>query len=352
MFHFHSSILCAFLLSTATMAQEPLVILKQGRQKSFPTTVPAGNYSGITWLGQDRYAVVDDKSPQPGFHIFQIQLDTLTGKLLDVENLGFTATTGTPENLDAEAIAYLPHRQTLLIATEADNRIREYTLNGQPTGREPDMPEAFHQTETNGGLESLSYNASTRRLWTCAETTLPADGQAATASNGIQNTIRLQAFDDNLQPCGHLIYRMDAPRSRKPAALYAMGVSELCALDDGSLLVLEREFRVPSRKVGSYVVCKLYQVFPDSTISPTENLTKAGQAPDPKLSETKPKRLLSKWKTRLNLLRRNLANYEGMCLGPTLSDGSRTLILLSDSQNQYRGILKDWFKVIILNTEH
>ena len=32
-------------------------------QRAFPATVPAGNYSGITWLGGQRYAVVDDKSP-------------------------------------------------------------------------------------------------------------------------------------------------------------------------------------------------------------------------------------------------------------------------------------------------
>jgi hypothetical protein len=51
---------------------------------------------------------------------------------------------------------------------------------------------------------------------------------------------------------------------------------------------------------------------------------------------------------RTYLLADNLANFEGMCFGPILNDGSHTLILVSDSQAQFHGILKDWFKVIII----
>ena len=357
-------LLYALYLTSGVMAQQPLRVSRQRPQKTFPATVAAGNYSGIAWLGNDRYAVVDDKSPRNGFHLFSIRIDTVAGKLLHVENLDFVPArdaAATQPCRDAEAIAYLPHRQTLLIAGEADGRILEYTLDGQATGREVSMPPSFQHTGQNGGLESLTYNAHTHRLWTCPETTLPADGQPATATNGVANTIHIQAFNDDLQPCGHFLYQTDTPHSHKPASAYAMGVSELCALDDGSLLVLEREFRVPPRKLGSYVICKLYQAFPDSVAGPSPDSI-AGSSPDsiaglpqdfpdPVIPQTRPKRVLASWKTRLNLLRRNIANYEGMCLGPTLPDGSHTLILLSDSQNQYRGILKDWFKVLILSPE-
>lgn len=37
-----------------------------------------------------------------------------------------------------------------------------------------------------------------------------------------------------------------------------------------------------------------------------------------------------------------------MCLGPKLEDGSQVLILLSDSQNQYAGVLRDCFKTIVI----
>ena len=47
------------------------------------------------------------------------------------------------------------------------------------------------------------------------------------------------------------------------------------------------------------------------------------------------KRVLTDWKTGLSLSKRSFANYEGMCLGPKLEDGSQIVILLSDSQDQY-----------------
>lgn len=55
--------------------------------------------------------------------------------------------------------------------------------------------------------------------------------------------------------------------------------------------------------------------------------------------------------TGLPLSKRSFANYEGMCLGPMLEDGSQVVILLSDSQDQYAGVLKDWFKTIVIRKE-
>ncbi len=60
------------------------------------------------------------------------------------------------------------------------------------------------------------------------------------------------------------------------------------------------------------------------------------------------KELVAEFRTKLNLLRQNLANYEGMCLGPKLADGSRLLIMVSDSQNRYKGILRDWFRTVVV----
>ena len=47
----------------------------------------------------------------------------------------------------------------------------------------------------------------------------------------------------------------------------------------------------------------------------------------------------------------NWANYEGMCLGPKLEDGSQTIILISDSQSRYKGVLQDWIKTLVLSEE-
>ena len=60
------------------------------------------------------------------------------------------------------------------------------------------------------------------------------------------------------------------------------------------------------------------------------------------------KTLLTEWTTAIGLLEFSIANYEGMCLGPKLPDGGQVLLLLSDSQNQYAGILADWFRSVVI----
>ena len=144
---------------------------------------------------------------------------------------------------------------------------------------------------------------------------------------------------------------MDQPSTHKKADIYVMGVSELCALPDGQLLVLEREAFIPKIKIGAFCKCKLYLINP---LNSGEFSTDEKSSMKEKFSSDTPflkKRLLTEWKTGLSLSKRSFANYEGMCLGPKLADGSQVIILLSDSQNQYAGVLKDWFKTIVVRQE-
>lgn len=288
------------------------ITVSENKQKSFPQTVPPGNYSGITWLGGNRYAVVSDKAAHDGFFIFEIDVDSITGEILSAESREFKSA-GLPSR-DDEGIAYNPHTATILISGEADNVIKEYAMDGRPTGRAISPTPLYSRLPGNLGLEALSYNATTHTLWTCNE----------------GSPVYVQTYDDSLKPQATYSYDLDAPvADKRKAQFYAHGIGTVCALDDGSLLLLEREFYVPKKKIGSFVNCKLF-------LCPTNSFR----------DQQKPlaKQLLTTWRTRLNLTRRDIANYEGMCLGPQLVDGSRVLILVADSQNQYRGVLKDWLK--------
>lgn len=333
-------LLISWTVMVGSSAQATMEIVRNNKQKAFKKTIPAGNYSGIAWLGDNKYAVVTDKSDHDGFFVLQIDIDSVTAKIHDARILGFYSSQ--LPNRDAEGIAYLPESETLLISGESGNDIIEYQMDGQLTGRKVYVPEIFHASTSNYGLESLSYNPSTRRLWTCSESTIPFDGPQASSTNRVMNRIRVQSFDASLHPLAQYAYQMDEPKAHKRSVNFAMGVSELCALDDGSLLVLEREFRVPKLKIGSYVINKIYQVFPDR-----EETIES----DKPLSDDSPymtKYLLAKWRTRLNITARSIANYEGMCLGPRLTDGSQSIILVADSQNRYKGVLKDWLKTLII----
>lgn len=315
------------MLMPLMMIAQEVTLLKQ---KAFPKTVSAGNYSGITWLGASRYAIANDKSPTAGFYLMTIETDSITGELLTVREDTFL-TSGLP-NRDEEGICYMPESQTVFVSGEADQEIIEYNLQGQLTGRKLNIPEVFKTSYKNGGFEALTYQPKTHRFWTTSEFTLKADGEKPTIERKIKNRLRLQSFGDDLQPKEQYWYESDSTIIKKHKGRSIVGVSGLAALDDGRIVVLEREMYFPKKQIGSFALVRLYVVNP--------TLHKPGEI----LSKT----LLTEFRTKVNLTRRSFANYEGICIGPKLADGRQVLILVCDSQNQYRGVLKDWFKTVIL----
>lgn len=285
------------------------------RQQKFPKDIPAGNYSGITPIGNDRYAVVSDKTDD-GFYIFHIDIDSVTGRILSVSNEGFRSS-GRPSR-DQEGIAWQPFTGTLYISGEADNRVVEYTVGGQLTGRSLLVPDSFKKLSSNYGLEALCYDDGGHRFYTVGE--CPARGDSL---------LRLTAFDDDGNMQCQYAYALASVKARRKGLLLN-GVSGLYALGGGRLLVLERTVRVPRMKIGSFVETRLYLV---NTIDADQPLAK---------------KELCTFRTRINLLRRNFANYEGVCVARQLADGTLILLLVADSQNRSHVILRDWLKTIVV----
>lgn len=320
-------LICFFLFLSSEIYSQNWYVRKENQQKQFDSQVPYGNYSGIYHVIADKYVVVNDKSDVDGFCNFLISIDSISGDILNVRYLGFVCS-GQP-NRDGEGIAFLSKDSTILIAGEADNKIKEYRSNGTLTGREI----VLRPAKGDLGYESLTYNSCTHTLWTANESTFPEDGVQAMPNSNVENIIRLQSFNDSLKPKLTYFYKMDKPSAVGKAWRYAIGVSELTAMDDGTILVLEREFFVPTSKLGAFVNCKIYQVKPEESTN----------------INTLKKYLLYEWKTKFDLFNYSIANYEGMCVGPKLKDGSQVIILISDSQNHYGGLLKDWFKTIVIS---
>ena len=280
------------------------VIIAQKPQR-FHKALPAGNYSGITALGNNRYAVVSDKSETEGFFILHIETDSVKGCITSLEDEGFQSS-GLP-NRDIEGICYRPTTNTVFISGEKDNEVYEYTLDGKRTGQRLEMPDIFKKAGHNYGLESLTYDRKRHLFYTTSERVLKGD-----------SLLRIQSFSDNLKPGFCYYYKPDEPISKK----HFYGVSELCALEDGRLLVLERQIHVPKLKLGASTIIRIYETTPT----------------DKPILE---KRLVKEFRTRLSLTSRKFANYEGLCE----IQGNR-LLLIADSQNRFKGFLRDWFLII------
>lgn len=319
--------------------------------------IGTAQYSGISPMGENRYAVVSDKEPADGFFIFRIDQNASTGEVVSVYLESFK---GNPQPhvdasgtsiRDCEGVACTSgDDQTVFISGEGDQEVLEYGLDGIPTGRKLNIPAIFSVNNIvhNYGFESLTYDAATGKFWTTTESTLPIDGQASGSLHpGVQNVLRLQSFDNSLQPVAQYAYRMDKGRSEDFGKTYVMGVSEMTALPDGRLLVLEREANITAAGLSSEARCKLFIVDPTTghKIDSSTSLTEL----DPNQFLTK--KLLADWTTKAQPFNLSFANYEAMCLGRTLNDGRCTLLLLCDSQGGYHKgpfRLKDFIKVIVL----
>ena len=299
-------------------------------QTNITSQVGSGEYSGITYISGNQYAVVHDKLNGGGLTLFDIPLypDGSVGRITKSVPAGTSGST--ISSRDNEGVAYVNGK--LFISAEADQSIREYTLQGKETGRALDVPSDLKsdKIQGNAGFEALTYNAKTECFWTVTEKPLLADEET------FLGLLRLQCFGKNLKPAGRALYVMDNPNKSEDevrlAYAYVHGVPALAALDDGRLIVLEREVYVPNGNVlikalGARTWTKLYLVDP---VNDKSGILR--------------KSLLTSFITSSL----NLANFEGMCLGPTLEDGSQVLILIADSQNGSGGLTKEYIKVLLI----
>lgn len=312
----------------ALPASAQVTLLKQ--QNLHKWGVAPANYSGITPLGNGRYALVADKERQDGFYEIELRQDSLTGKITHVAPIAYHGNGLSAR--DAEGIAYCMQRGTLFISAEDDQQIHEYTREGQRTGHSLQVPALFDKENiyNNYGFEALGYDPVTATFWTTTENALRSDSPVSTQNGGQSVTLRLQQFDMQGTPIRQQPYPLDLPLLKKKAQIMAHGVVAITPLGDGTLLILEREFVVTPQKLGSYVNCRLYRWG----------------------TTTRQKTLQAEWNSKIALRNKKaLANYEGMCLGCKLADGRQTILLINDSQGGYGNRLfhlKDYIRVGIM----
>ena len=335
-----------FGMAQTAMGQGSVTLVRENPAHEFGDAIPAGNYSGIDHLQDNLYALVSDKGESGEIVFVSIDIDSISGDIKDARMV-FSLPTGEP-NSDNEDIVYLKDQRSFYIASEQKNEARGYIIDNlsafgtiSPMGKALPFGSLEGATRRNRGMESLAYDCEDRVFWTTTECPLNTDGDVATATNGVRQRLRLMALDSDGN-LSHYAYAMDKPEDVPEEGTFLTGVSAITALGDGRLLVLEREVYVPEEYLGAFTRMKIYavDVSEEKKVDTSEPLSDGS----PFVSKS----LVFQWKTTLSLFGQSFANYEGMCLGPILEDGSRVLILVSDSQNQYGGVLSDWFKTIVV----
>jgi hypothetical protein len=194
----------------------------------------------------------------------------------------------------------------------------------------PDRGGAFSvyaSIRRNYGFEALARTADGEAMWTANEEALEIDGALATPSEG--SVVRLQEFDDDLEPERQVAYVTDPIGHAISSPPGAVGedrssLSALVALDDDRLLVLERALVGDSTGMGGFRI-RIYLVDPSRATDVSEPPFRSGLAGR---ADWTPASKTLLWERRFGL---PVSNFEGMAMGPRLARGGRSLLLIADN---------------------
>jgi len=249
---------------------------------------------------------------------------------------------GAPRVLDLEGMALVGTR--LLASSEGDAEtgdppaLLEYTLDGRFVNVMA-LPPVFLPAagQPGRGLRSnLAFEGLTRlpdeRLLMAAEAPTVQDGELPGTGRGAWGRWLevIPGAAGGWRASRQFAYPIDPlPALPRPAVAHEeTGVSEALALGPDRVLALERGF-VRSTDRRGFNVIRIYDVSLAGAddVATLPSLAGGRFRPLRKALVTD----LDLWKSRLGPDLSSLANFEAMCPGPVLPDGSRTLLLISDN---------------------
>ena len=332
----------AILFGFALLSVKAEIALTKGTEKNRSSTNPRG-LSGLTYLGGNKYYAVADNGAEIGLYPCTIALAEDGLSVSSFSTIATDVAVKLPGTSDLEACAYDPATGNLWVADEAGATIKEYTTNGVvvQTLDYPDILKAKRH-DSNRGFEALTISGDGLTMWTCTEEALTIDGDISAQGSGtlvrlvkftratVNDTFQLAAMYPYLTDGWHNPYGLEASGAAHGSGSGRRGVAALTALPDGSLLVLERE--CSSDTAGNDFWAKLsaefyYSVYRVSDFTSATDVK--GSEYDVGLASVPAVRVM---KTRVVAdFTCPLANYEGMCLGPRLSNGKVAILMVTDS---------------------
>jgi len=295
------------------------------------------------------YAISDERSRDARFYTLTLDLSkfnrhpgpgmagvrfTSVRHLLDRDGSRFEG-----RKVDPEAIRLHPAAKTLLWSSEGDPRkdvapfLREMTIAAEPQ-REFALPPQFlaapgraRGVRNNLAFESLALTPSGMRVLAGTENALAQDGPQSSRRSGSACRIVVIDYASGTVVAQH-VYRVDpvvAP-SLLPNGLETNGLSELLAVEEDLFIAVERSY-----SAGSRLSIRLYLTRTEGAtdVSALDALEGASYQPMEKTLLLDLNALTNEDGTQLWL-----DNIEAISFGPTLPNGNRTLILLSDNNFQ------------------
>lgn len=308
-----------------------------------------GGLSGLHYVEREQrlYAVSDDaKRYAPRLYTFAVELGPESLRIVPerLVPLREAVPSGLLDEIDAEGITGDGERLFLSLEGHDDrpqqreSRVLELRADGSITGRVA-VPEDFlpapagqpaRGTRSNRGFEGLALSPGGRFLWALSESSLEQDGPEADFDRGARLRLcrwdlatRGTALQHRAAVPAQYLYPAEAVAPRPAGGGRCQGcsgVSELVALDERRLLVLERSYVELSPDEHGRNVVRIFEV-------------EVPLAATPGAPALLGKRLLldlDEVVSRFDAGQQSLDNFEGMTLGPRSASGAQTLLLVTD----------------------
>jgi len=305
-----------------------------------------GGLSGIDYDPEADlwYLISDDKSEKSParFYVARLAFNGTGLASVDIRHaITLLQADGTPypnatsggEVPDAEAMRRDPRTGNLWWTSEGDRKLglspflRIAAPDGKFVATVP-TPAMFRMNRTqqigprnNNTFEGLSFAPDGSSVWLAMESALYQDGPIATPSAGA--VARLTHLGRDGKVLGQFAYPVDPIQAVPTGKNGDNGVSEILALDDAHALVLERSGVEGADGVWTMYI-RIYAI--DTTgatdIAAVPSLASANYIPVAK-------RLVIDLAKTAGI--GPVDNIEGMSWGPTLANGKRSLVLVSDN---------------------
>ncbi len=184
----------------------------------------------------------------------------------------------------------------------------------------------------NGTFEGLSMSKNENYYWVGMELPLKQDGNEPQLHKD-NYPVRISKINKNTGTLDfQFAYHLDKiPRDSKPAGKYTVnGLSEILELDEKRMLIIERAYASGHKDGGNTIKIYIADYSKASDISKIESLKGTNYIPATK------KLLINLDTIRTHLTNGVIDNIEGVTFGPTLKNGNKTLLVVSDNNfNQF-----------------
>ena len=310
-----------------------------------------GGLSGIDYAS-GKFYLVSDQSSNP--RIYQAVIKIADSRIQNIEINDLIEITRPEEYskvvLDLEGVRYDSNNNGFLVVSEGlisdrrDPGIYETNTQGEILSSYS-IPEYFgskneQKPRNNGVFEGITKSVDGTGVWVATELPLEKDSSKPKIFPSRSHS-RITRFDtETKNPVSQFVYPLEGI-AKLPINYFALnGITEILEYAQDRFLVMERSYSAGYGSHGNTV--KIFDVDASkATNTLNENLLRKAKY------QTAKKRLIFDFKSVDDQLTDGIVdNIEGMCFGPELENGNRSLILVAD--NNFNSFVRQLNQFILM----